>query len=269
MGADYRLRAAPRRGLRSSTTGRGPARAAAQAPDAAAVQAFDPVAHGRHHALDLVVFALQQGQAQVQGLGIRGRALRQHPLGRVGSHGRGVIVQHHALEQLVAHGLRDGVLASDLVHLGHVLLGRGQLVQQRAVVGQQQQARGVLVQAPDRLQATPTQGHGQQVVHARPGTRLERALVACRLVQHHQGLHVCHPRLPIDHQAQAVGWKRRLRVVHHLTLDLHQAVEDQAIAHAALAEALVKKDVGKVLMAGRQAGSAGHGVNRAKGARSG
>ena len=51
-------------------------------------------------------------------------------------------------------------------NLRHVVLGRGQAVDECAVVGQQQEAGGVLVQPPNRLQAAPLQGRRQQAEHA-------------------------------------------------------------------------------------------------------
>ena len=44
-----------------------------------------------------------------------------------------------------------GCLVVASVDLGHMVLGRGQLVQQRAVVGHQKQTGGVLVEAPHGL----------------------------------------------------------------------------------------------------------------------
>ena len=73
-----------------------------------------------------------------------------------------------------------------------------------AVVTEQQQTRGVLVQAPhglhpvDRALLGPlAQGCGQQGVNAGPGRGLARAFGARRLVQHEVGTFSVHPCLAL------------------------------------------------------------------------
>jgi hypothetical protein len=61
-----------------------------------------------------------------------------------------VVVQCHAGKQLLQLSGLDRARRAGLVDLGHVVLGRGEAVQQRAVVRKQQQARGVLVEPGPR-----------------------------------------------------------------------------------------------------------------------
>ena len=76
----------------------------------------------------------------------------------------------------------DRMLAAHLVDLGHVMLRRGQAMDQRAVVGEQQHAGRVLVEPADRLHAALAQGRGQQRIDARMVLWLLRAFVSRRLV---------------------------------------------------------------------------------------
>ena len=59
--------------------------------------------------------------------------------------GLGIVIQHHAGQQSLDLIGRDLVLDRHLVHLGHMVLGRAHAVNELAVIGEQQQARGVLV----------------------------------------------------------------------------------------------------------------------------
>ena len=93
-----------------------------------------------------------------------------------GTHRHRVVDQRDAAQQLLHLLVGDRVLAADLVDLGHVVLGRGPAVDQLAVVGEQQQAGGVLVEPAHRLHTLHrrllrplAQGARQQGVDARPG----------------------------------------------------------------------------------------------------
>ena len=106
------------------------------------MQALDPVTHGRNHALDLVVLAFGEHQAERQLAGL-------HAVGS--SHRLGVVIQHHAGQQFLHLRGIHRVLGRDLIDLGHMVPGRAHAVNELAVVRQQQQTGGVLVQAPDGL----------------------------------------------------------------------------------------------------------------------
>ena len=100
-----------------------------QTADARTVQTFNPVAHCGHHALDLVVLAFGQGQAQMQPLGVWA-----HHFAGCSTHGFGVIVEHHTVQQALHLFGIQRVLDGDLVHLGQVLLGRTHAVDELAIV---------------------------------------------------------------------------------------------------------------------------------------
>jgi hypothetical protein len=128
--------------------------------------------------------------------------------------------------------------------------GRTHAVDELAVVGQQQQACGVLVEPADGLHALHgallrplAQRRGQQGVDARPGGRFLRAFGARGLVQHDVGALVVVPRLALDRETQALRLDVQRRVQHHLTVDRHQPMLDEPRAHAAGAEALRIEDV--------------------------
>jgi hypothetical protein len=112
--------------------------------------------------------------------------------------GCGVVVQHHAGQQGGDLRLVHRVLGGHVVDLGHVVLGVRQAVDERALVGEQQDAGGVFVEPAYGLHTAVAQWHRQQAQHAGVVARLARAFIARRLVQQHHGLRVRprhdHPR---------------------------------------------------------------------------
>ena len=113
-----------------------------------------------------------------------------------------------------------------------------------AVIGHQQEAGGVLVQAPHGLQAALAQGRGQQVVHAGPGPGLERAFVAGRLVQHDVGLGAEVPLFVAYREGDprrtiaAAGVEFCIGVFTRLAGDADVTGADEGAAFLAAAEAL-------------------------------
>jgi hypothetical protein len=209
------------------------------------VQRLDAVADGRDHALDLVVLAFDQRQPQQRlvddlgpfGLADLGRALEL--AGRLAFR----LLQLHAGHQLLRHRRCQRMLAARLVDLGHMVLGGGQLVDQRAVVGQQQQAGRVLIQPADGLDAALAQRRRQQAHDAGVVLGLLRALVARRLVQQHQRLVEVRPDLAGDLERQAGGVELGPGLVDDRAADLHLAMRDQSGAQAPGAETLGEKDL--------------------------
>jgi enoyl-CoA hydratase/carnithine racemase len=104
------------------------------------------------------------------------------------AHRLGLVDEIHALEEarheLVAGGL--GELGP--VGLGDVLLGRRQVVDEGAVVGEQQQAGGVHVEPPDALHVALDELVRQQRIHAPVVLGLVGAFVAGGLVEGEVGL---------------------------------------------------------------------------------
>ena len=78
---------------------------------------------------------------------------------------------------------RDRIARGGLVDFRHVALGRGLCVDEGAVVGQQQYADGVMVEATDRLHVAPGKLLGQQGPHAEVVVGLAQAFDIGRLVQ--------------------------------------------------------------------------------------
>ena len=109
---------------------------------AQAVQGFHAVAGGGHHAFYLVVFALGEGEQQ---------AARVFQFGCGGGYGFVVVVQQHALAQGGAQAFVGRVFECDAVKFGHMVLGRGLAVIERAVVGDEQHAGGVGIEPADGL----------------------------------------------------------------------------------------------------------------------
>ena len=87
-------------------------------------------------------------------------------------------------------------LQAHLVDLGDVVLRRSQAMDERAVVGEQEDAGRVLVEPADRLHAALAQRRRQQRVDAGVMARLQRALVAGRLVHDDERALAIRPARP-------------------------------------------------------------------------
>ena len=157
MGIDYRCPVFSRRrgflGRREPAPRAGDKIVDADASEVGAVQGLDSVAGGRDHALDLVVLAFDQRQAK--------RARADRFAGR-SAHGLVVVAQQHAAQQLLDLRRIDGMLAVHVVDLRRVPLRRGEAMDERAVVGEEQDAGRVFVEPADRLHAARAQRRGQQ-----------------------------------------------------------------------------------------------------------
>ena len=116
-------------------------------------------------------------------------------------------------------------------------------VGQRAVVGEQDQAARVRVQAPDRIQAQAALGHEPQ--HRRSAVRVAHG------GEHADGLvdREAHPRLgPLQQAAverhAAVLPHGHRRVARRLPLDAHAPGGDQRLGRAARGHAGVRQVLG-------------------------
>ena len=134
---------------------------------------------------------------------------------------------------------------------------RAHAVDEFAVVGEQQHAGGVLVQAPHRLHAlhccflgAQPQRRGQQGVNAGIGGRLLRTFGACGLVEQQVGLFNIGPVHALDPKAQAHGrelgagvfadHRRGSRVA---AMHLHETLLNQTCADTPGAKALAVKNL--------------------------
>ena len=174
------------------------------------------------------------GQPQVVAAdGFAGRGTRR---GRV-------VIQHHTGQQALQLAGIDRVGGAHLVDFGYVAARVCQAVDQRAVVGQQQEPGGVFVQPAHRLHAPAPQWRGQQGQHAGVVSGLARTLITGRLVQQHHRTFAAGPVLLLHPQHQTVGLQFFLAVQQHAIAELHQSMADQAVALAPAAEALGKEDL--------------------------
>ena len=146
--------------------------------------------------------------------------------------------------------LIDRVAGSHLIDLGDVVARAAHAVNELAVIGQQQQARGVLVKTAHCLHAAGrgtegplAQRAGQQGVDRRPGRRLLRALMAGRLVQHQIGQRVVAPERSLNRKVQPQGLEIGMRVIAHGITDLHPALLDEPDADPTRAKTLAEKNV--------------------------
>src|SRR5450432_3753214 len=119
---------------------------------------------------------------------------------------------------------------------------------ERAVVGEEQHAGRVLVEPTDGLDAARAQRRGQQRIDAWVMARLERALVARRLVEHDQRAFAIGPPITAANAKPelAPGAEVAAGIVDDAeALDLEQPVRHQRGAFAASAEALREEQLGR------------------------
>jgi hypothetical protein len=118
-------------------------------------------------------------------------------------------------------------------------------VDELAIVGQQEQAGGVLVEPADSLDALHgtllrplAQRRRQQRIDARIGGRLARALGTCGFVQHQVGEPLVGPLDAVNLETQPFGFEFGTRIVHHASCHGDMALLDQSGAYASGAKAL-------------------------------
>ncbi|OYX29716.1 MAG: hypothetical protein B7Y99_12755 [Caulobacterales bacterium 32-69-10] len=206
-----------------------------QPADAVAVQGFDVVADGGEHAAHHVVAALGDGH--------QGRGRGQHLQHRGGQRLVVALEQQFAGREALALPACERPGQSRQVTLGDVGAGRDDPVQQRPVVGHQQQARGFLVEPADggdgRLAGPPAPG--QQVIDQGAGL-LVRAGHAQRLVQHqgHARRRVQRPALDRHALGQVAGeGQPHVALGQGRAVERHLPVLDQALHLLARAVAKV------------------------------
>ena len=152
------------------------------------MQADHRVVNLAQHTLDLVLAALADNDLHSGGAGLD--ALRCHGLGlaRVDDAADGrlaqAIIEFNTAAQRFQVAVGEAAVHERLVGLVDVLAGVQQVLRQVAVGGEEQQARGVAVQAPHREQAWKAVA-GDQVGHAGALLRVAHGgEVAGRLVEH-------------------------------------------------------------------------------------
>ena len=180
-----------------------------------------PAAHRGDHALDLMELALAQGDFH-GGQPVVRRLLQHAQLGRAADR---AVLQHDTRLELRGRVRPERARDMGQIELVHMPPGRGQCVAHRAVVGQQEQTLGVLVQPPDRKQSPPL-GGGQEVEHGFLRGILGRGDDAARLVEHHIPLPPGAQRTAAqtDRIRVRVDLLRRVAAGH--AVDRHQTAAD-------------------------------------------
>ncbi len=197
------------------------------------MQGIDAVTHCCKHALDLMIFPLGQGQAQLVGRSDFSRRCRNRFQ---------LVVQQHPRQQLVDLRLIQRVPGRSQINLGHLAFAGRQHMVQLAIVGNHQQAGGVLIQPPDRLHTAFAQLRRDQFQHAEVMLRLARALIACRLVEDDGRLFQIRPIHPIHSQHQALGRHIDKRVVTNLAINGNPFMANQRPAALTGTKAMFLKD---------------------------
>ena len=158
---------------------------------------------------------------------------------RRGGNRHRLVAQHHASEQRADLLIAHRVLGGHVIDLGHLPLARAVGMDELAVVGQQQQAGGVLVEPADGLHAAQQQRPWQQRENARVKLRPVRAFVTRRLVQRQIDALAIAPAFAIDSEnaLRRVG-DLVVRVVATLAAERDAAGEHPRATLAPAAETL-------------------------------
>ena len=115
------------------------------------------IARCGQHALDLMVLALLDLDFQLM--------LASLPAVRSPQRLR-LVMQLHTGQQGVDQCCRHGLCRRGQIQLGHMAFRRGHRMIECTVIGEQQQAGRVMVEAADGLHITPAEFFGQQTHHA-------------------------------------------------------------------------------------------------------
>lgn len=120
-------------------------------------------------------------------------------------------------------------------------------VQKTAVVGEEQNARRIDVEASDGLYAAATQRRGKKRHDGGMRRGLERALVARGLVKGQNRLFSIGPGLSAHDKGEAFGFKVLVRIVADHAPDLHETASGNRPAVVARAEALGKRMSSRIM----------------------
>jgi hypothetical protein len=184
-----------------------------------------PQADRLAHPLDLLVPRLEQGQRQPDVLRVfidlgHARGL-DHPA-----------VELHALVPPLEQRLGHGRLHLHAVDAGNGAAGMEQAVGQLAVGGEEQGARGVVLQAAHGEDA-PVHGV-HQIEHGAAALGIgHRRHDAARLVEHVGGERREVEPFPVDLDAIVLGIGLGAELVHHAAVDPHAPADDQLLGMAA------------------------------------
>ena len=203
-------------------------------------QLDDVVSDGRAHAAHLAVLAL--GEDDLQPAAVRAPDPSGAHLRRPGVaiRRRGHALAQRAQSLHVRHAAHARV-----VRLRHVVTGIGEPMAQAVVVGEDEEAGGVAVEAPDREH--PLADVAEEVVHSRPPAGIGPGRdVADRLVERDGDAFgvVAHPRAVHGHpRPRRIDAPRGNE--HHLAAHRHPPVRDPAARLAARADAELGERAGQ------------------------
>ncbi|VVD29987.1 protein of unknown function [Paraburkholderia dioscoreae] len=200
-----------------------------------AMQRLAPVAGCRDHPLDLVILALHHGECE------RVVAARLY----VDCGNRfGLAMQQHAVVQCAQLHVVDRMARSGDIHLGHFAFRRSEQVNELAVVGEEQQAGGVLIQPAHALHAALGELRRQQAEHAQVMLRVARTFVARRLVQKQIGVLAIRPDYTVHGEGErgVAGGEVGVGIGADSAADAHARVGDQRAALTARAETLSEEN---------------------------
>jgi len=210
---------------RQGTSGAHGEIAEADRPEGRSSQAHDAMAERLAVALDLVVAALGEGQAQAARPAPRAQQLD-------GERHRGTIVELRALAPPRQRRPRDAALDVGLVDPGDLVARMEQAVRQRAVVGQEEHTLDVDVETANGKEPHVS---GHQIRDDGPPLRiLARADVAGWLVEQQVLPRLGRPHaLAVEPHVVDVGIGQRPRLAHDDAVDGDAAVEDEAVSSPA------------------------------------
>lgn len=185
------------------------------------------------HALDLVVFPLGEDDFDF---------VFADEAGAFGGQRLGFVGEFYAAGQLGDEGGGGGVCGGGDVGFVDVALGGALGVDEGAVIGEEEQAGGVVVEAADGLQAAFGEGVGEEGEYAGVVAGFAAAFDAGGFVQRQVEAGVVGPGNAVDGEGEAFGGEVFLPVGGGVAVDGDLAAGDQGLALPAGAEALALED---------------------------
>src|SRR5579864_301215 len=118
------------------------------------------------------------------------------------------------------------------IYLGHLALRRREGVDELAVVGEEQQARRVLIETADALDTARRELRREQIEDAQMMLWLARAFVASGLVEQNVGVLAIAPGRTVDDERQRPGIEVGVGVGADGSFDRHATVRNECAALA-------------------------------------
>jgi hypothetical protein len=190
------------------------------------LELVDLVAERLEHSMDLTMLAFMDRDPEPGVLALTGQDLD------LGGHRDRAVVERDALAQRIDAVAVEPAVNLDVIRLGHVVAGREQARRELAVVGQEQHALGIEVEATDRLDRD---WQVRQVIHHRGATAVvgHGGDAALGLVEQDIEIVEGGDGFAVDQHGVVVRIDLRAEHGDDLAVHLHATGDDQLLGLAA------------------------------------